>query len=151
MLTFSSITQVLDFAMQSEQEAVDFYTRLAQQSTNESMKQVFTSFAKEEMEHKLKLLKVREVGLSHWKTEFVADLKIADYTPDVPSLTSLSYEQALVVAMKKEKAAFRLYSDLAEGVSNPELKDMFKLLAMEESKHKLRFELEYDQEVLREN
>ncbi len=53
--------------------------------------------------------------------------------------------------MKKEKAAFRLYLDLAERTENQDIKDVFMTLAQEESKHKLRFEIEYDQHVLREN
>ena len=53
--------------------------------------------------------------------------------------------------MKKEKAAFKLYSALAEKSPNEGLKNVFLGLAMEESKHKLRFELEYDEYILREN
>jgi len=83
--------------------------------------------------------------------EKVADLKIADYTVDVKASGKLSYEEALVVAMKREKAAFRLYTNLAERAPNEELKSIFLSLAMEESRHKLRFEVEYDEYVLREN
>jgi len=46
--------------------------------------------------------------------------------------------------MNKEKAAFKLYTRLAQRVNNPDLKIVFQSLAIEESKHKLRFELEYD-------
>ena len=63
----------------------------------------------------------------------------------------MTYEEALILAMKKEKAAFKLYSALAEKAPNEGLKNVFLGLAMEESKHKLRFEVEYDEFVLREN
>jgi len=63
----------------------------------------------------------------------------------------MTYAQALVVAMSKEKAAFRLYYDLAKTAGNEEMRDIFIALAQEESKHKLRFEIEYDEYVLREN
>jgi len=53
--------------------------------------------------------------------------------------------------MKKEKASYRLYSDLAEQVDNEELKDTFLWLASEEARHKLRFEIEYDDLVLKED
>ena len=53
--------------------------------------------------------------------------------------------------MKNEKAAFRLYLDLANKVSNLEQKSLFLSLANEEAKHKLRFEIEYDEIVLKEN
>ena len=63
----------------------------------------------------------------------------------------MTYAESLVFAMKKEKAAFKLYSKLAERAPNVNLKNIFLSLAVEESKHKLRFEIEYDEYVLREN
>ncbi|HPS46339.1 MAG TPA: ferritin family protein, partial [Bacteroidales bacterium] len=63
----------------------------------------------------------------------------------------MTYQDALVLAMKKEKSAFKLYMNLSNKTANKELKDLFLMLAMEESKHKLRFEIEYDENVLKEN
>ena len=63
----------------------------------------------------------------------------------------MSYSDALILAMKREKAAFRLYMDLSDKAADQEMKKLFLSLAIEESKHKLRFELEYDENVLREN
>jgi rubrerythrin len=61
------------------------------------------------------------------------------------------YQGALILAMKREKAAFRLYSDLAARTEDAELKDLLLGLAQEEAKHKLRFEVEYDDKILTEN
>jgi rubrerythrin len=63
----------------------------------------------------------------------------------------MDYQDALVLAMKKEKAAFRFYLDLANQTANEEQKSLFLSLAQEEAKHKLRFEIEYDEIVLKEN
>lgn len=79
------------------------------------------------------------------------DLKISDYVVNVKPTPEMTYEEALIVAMKKEKAAFKLYTNLAAKAPNENLKDVFLSLATEESKHKLRFEVEYDDYVLREN
>ena len=79
------------------------------------------------------------------------DLKLADYLVDVEPTPDLDYQQALVLAMKKEKAAFRLYTDIAAAIPDAGLRELFQALAQEEAKHKLRFELEYDDYVLREN
>jgi len=76
---------------------------------------------------------------------------LSDYLVDVKPKPNMSYEEALILAMKKEKAAFKLYTALAERAQQPEMQDLFRLLAMEESKHKMRFEIEYDDYVLREN
>jgi len=48
MNEFESIDDALDFAIQSEQEAADFYTNLADGSKNQAMRKVFIQFDKEE-------------------------------------------------------------------------------------------------------
>ncbi len=151
MQSFESINEVLDFAMQSEQEAVDFYTALAAKMQNEEMKEVFLQFAREEVGHKARLQKIKDEGLFDMEIEKVRDLKISDYVVRTKATADMEYRDALVLAMKREKAAFRLYTKLSESTDHPELKKAFQALAVEESKHKLRFELEYDDYVMREN
>jgi rubrerythrin len=151
MKTFSSLDEILDFAMNAEQEAVDFYTQLASQQKNQQIKEVFLEFAREEVNHKARLQKIKVERLFDMETDKVTDLKIADYViSDKPS-PDMEYADALVLAMKKEKAAFKLYTALSERTDNAELSKVFKALAIEESKHKLRFEVEYDEYVMREN
>jgi Rubrerythrin. len=115
------------------------------------MKSTFEQFAREEMGHKARLVKIKEEGIVTLSKESVQDLKIADYIVRDEEREDLSYEQALVLAMKREKAAFKLYLALSEKVQSPEFKSLFLSLAQEESRHKLRFELEYDEFVLKEN
>jgi rubrerythrin len=83
--------------------------------------------------------------------EKVRDLKIAEYLVDVRPSSNMSYQDALILAMKKEKAAFRMYTALAGQADDPTVKALFLNLALEESKHKLRFEIEYDDFILKEN
>ncbi|MEW5844672.1 MAG: ferritin family protein [Bacteroidota bacterium] len=151
MKEFTNINDILDFAIAREQDAVDFYNRLAGNARNNDMRQIFEQFAREEMGHKARLTKIKEEGIVTLPNEKVADLKIADYTVLDPERDDMTYEQALVLAMKREKAAFKLYLTLSERVDKQEYKDLFRQLAQEESRHKLRFELEYDEYVLREN
>jgi rubrerythrin len=151
MKEFESINDILDFAINNEQNAVDFYTQLADESTNEEMVKVFTQFAKEEMGHKAFITKIKTEGIFTVKAEKVLDLKMSDYLVDVKPKPNMPYEDALILAMKREKNAFKLYMDLSEVAPNDNLKKIFSSLAIEESKHKLRFELEYDEYVLREN
>jgi rubrerythrin len=151
MKEFKNVDAILLFAIEQEQNAVDFYTELAKEAQSEEMKKVFIEFAGEEIKHKQRLTRIREEGVFTMPRQQVADLKISDYVVDVKASGKLSYEEALVLAMKREKAAFRLYSSLADRAPNDELKAIFEALAMEESRHKLRFEVEYDEFVLREN
>jgi len=151
MKTFNNITEILDFAIGEEQAAIDFYLHLGEKSKTSQIKKVFQEYAGEEMKHKAKLLGVKEQGVITLKEEKVRDLKIADYLVDVRAAADMSYQDALILAMKKEKAAFKLYTILAERAEEPEIKNLFYMLAQEESKHKLRFELEYDDYILKEN
>lgn len=151
MKEFKHVDEILVFAIEQEQKAVDFYTGLAKEARNEEMKKVFVEFAGEEIKHKQRLTRIREEGVFSMPRQHVTDLKIADYMVDVKASGKLSYEDTLVLAMKREKAAFKLYTTLAKRAPNDELKEIFETLAMEESRHKLRFELEYDEYVLREN
>lgn len=152
MKEFNTIENILDFAIQQEQEAVDFYNVLAAKASSKDMQMVFKSFALEEIGHKARLTRIKgESGLHKWNTEAVADLKIADYITEKEPTDNMDYAEALILAMAKEKNAFRLYTKLADMAPSNELKAVFQSLAREESKHKLRFELEYDDYVLKDN
>ena len=151
MNDFKSIDDVLDFAIQSEQEAVDFYTNLADVSKNQAMCEVFIQFANEEKGHKKRLQNIKREETFEFSDEKVIDLEIGDYLVDVKATNDMSYQDALILAMKKEKSAFKLYLDLAGIAPNSNLKNIFLALAQEEAKHKLRFEIEYDDYILKEN
>jgi len=151
MKEFKNIDDILDFAINEEQAAVEFYSDLASTARTPDMKNVFEEFAKEEMSHKARLIKIKTEHIFETPGETITDLKIGDYLVNVRPHPSMSYEEALVLAMKKEKAAFKLYMNLSERAPSAELKQMFLSLAQEESKHKLRFEVEYDDYVMKEN
>ena len=60
-------------------------------------------------------------------------------------------QDAMLAAMNSEKASFKLYTDLANSTDDPGLKETFLALANEEAKHKLQFEIDYDDHVFQEN
>jgi rubrerythrin len=150
MDVFENIYEILDFAIAGEEEAIEFYTDLANKMDNPAIRKVFEGFAKEELGHKVRLEEMKR-GNIQLKGEEVADLKIADYTVDVKPSPDMDYQSAIILAMKKEKVAFKLYSALASKMQEPSLQKIFSSLAQEEAKHKLRFEIEYDDNVLKEN
>lgn len=147
---FESVEEVLDFAIAREIEARDFYMKLAERMENPAMQKVFENFATEELGHKYKLEAIKRGEISLVPQQ-VQGLNIADYVVDVEPQPDMDYIEALVLAMRKEKAAYRLYLDLAAVGEDEELTDMFLSLAQEEAKHKLRFEIEYDDTVLKED
>ncbi|NQU32967.1 MAG: ferritin family protein [Bacteroidetes bacterium] len=152
MEKFNSTDEILDYAINAEQEAINFYSNLYNRTSNANMKLAYREFIIEEKSHrdKLTILKA-EKKLSGIELKKVTDLKISDYMVEQKIHDDMDYQESLVVAMLKEKAAYKLYTDLAEIADNEELKKLFKYLAMEEAQHKLRFEIEYDDNVMQEN
>lgn len=150
-MTLSSVDEILDFAMNQEQQSVDFYTDLAEKMVRPWMKKVFEDFAKEEMTHKAMILGIKKGNLLLPDKEKVMDLKITEYLVMENPKADMDYQDALILAMKKEKAAFRMYNDLAAATDDKGVKTTFLSLAQEEAKHKLYFEIEYDEIVLTDN
>jgi len=174
MAKSDSIEAILDFAIENEIEACKFYTDLAAKVDNPAMnpvrdkasempdgrqrrpvsngmKQVFLDFAAEEQGHRKLLEDAKKGKTVKIGGEKIADLKIAEYAVDVKPTANMDYQAALILAMKKEKAAFALYTDLAAAAQEPAAKQLFQFLARQEAKHKLRFELEYDDVILKDN
>jgi rubrerythrin len=150
-MTLQNADEILDYAIDREQEAHDFYIDLAEKVDQPGMKDLFKEFAAVEMGHKNTLESIKKGKTLLKSSEKVLDLKIAEYVVDVDPNEELDYQKALILAMKREKAAFRLYLDLARSTDDPEVKKTFEALANEEAKHKLRFEIEYDDVILAEN
>ena len=150
MSRFDSIDKILDFAIEGEQKAQAFYADLAEKTQRSGAKELFESFVAEEKRHEEKLKAIKNGEEKKSVREEVTDLKISDYIVDVEPSEDMDYQKSLVIAMKREKKAFLLYNKLASMVEG-ELKETFLDLANEEAKHKLYFETEYDEQILKEN
>ena len=151
MRKFDSVDDVLDFAVENEIRAQDFYTELAGQMERPAMKAAFLEFAAEERKHEELLRRVKDGHQLDAAAEQVANLRISDYLVDADTTPAMSYQEALILAIKREQAAMILYSDLAASTADRQLRKLFEGLAQEEAKHKLRFETEYDEHVFKEN
>jgi rubrerythrin len=147
----NTVDEILDYAIDQEQQAADFYTDLAARAEKAGMKDVLLDFAAEEQSHKDRLLAVKAGERELTPEQEVLDLKISDYLVEVGATEGISYQDALIVAMKRERAAFQLYTDMAAQVPSGHLKEVLEGLAKEEAKHKLFFESEYDDRVLMDN
>jgi len=147
----NSIDEILDYAIDQEQQAADFYANLAGRAEKAGMKEVLLEFAAEEQRHKERLLAVKTGEHELTPEQKVLDLKISDYLVEVEATDDISYQDALIVAMKRERAAYELYSDMAEKITASNLREVFVGLAREEARHKLFFESEYDERVLIDN
>jgi rubrerythrin len=151
MEQWKSVDEILDFAIGQEEQAAQFYIDLSNRMDRPWMSEIFKEFAQEEVGHKRKLVEIKAGKRLVPAQAKVLDLKIGDYLVDVEPTADMDYQKALMLAMKKEKKAFKMYTDLAAAAGDASLSAIFLSLAQEEAKHKLRFEIEYDDYVMTEN
>lgn len=150
-LYFKSIDEILNFAIEKEQEASDFYQEWSQKARDKQITEMFSQFAKEEQGHKRKLQNVQETGGLPKASQHTKNLKISDYMVEVDPEKEMGLQDAIILAMQREKKAFQLYSDMEELTDDQEIQQLFEFLANEEAKHKLRFEVQYDEIILTDN
>lgn len=146
-MEFQSIKDILEFAISKEQASVQFYRDLAAQMTNTPTQALFETLVKNEERHiELLMLEVRKLGYTvdneheppepayKWKERLEMDDAARDMT----------FVEALVLAIQKERAAFRLYAQLYGAAENEEFDKVMMELAEEEMRHVLKLEREYE-------
>ena len=143
--------EIIRFAIDGEQEAVDAYTTASETVTRTNVKKMLLGMARQEQMHKKKLESIDRERVADTAIVNVPDLRIADFMDDVTITADMDYQDILAVAMKREEKAHNLYTTLASNTEDAELRKVFELLAQEEAGHKLALEKEYDEHVLTEN
>ena len=146
-----SFGDIIGFAIEKEEEAAELYSDMAGKSDQSGTKEMFLDLAKQEQGHKARLQSISKSGPPEQSEKTIPDLKISDYLVDVEIGSDSSYQDVLIFAMKREESAVSLYTDLAGKAGSDDLKSIFLSLADEEKKHKLKLEVEYDDNVLKEN
>ncbi len=131
---------ILDRAIKGEIEAAQFYAEVAEKSENDYIKELFLSFSQEEKRHREILEGFRNDPSVAISFEKVPDFHIAE-TVEEPSLSiDMTPVDAIALAMKKEEAAMRQYTELAELSNNADRKKLFYELAAMEREHKNKME-----------
>jgi len=141
--------EIIQFAIDKEIEAFNFYTGASQNAKYSGGKELFLSLAKEEEGHRKLLENLNMEKVSQKRIEKVLDLHISDYMVEVEMNPGLSYADTLRIAMKREEKSLKLYNDMKNSNTDEDLKKLFTLLANEEDKHKLKLEKIYDDEILK--
>jgi rubrerythrin len=148
-MNFKSVDEILEFAIGKEKEAVAFYNELSKKESLAAMSNTFKELAQEEARH-VKLLtsisKNKDV-IKSYELKKITDLKISDYLTAMEYTENMPMQDILVLAMKREELAVKLYNDLALSSKDDEFIKLFKVLAQEEAKHKLYFEKLYDDDL----
>ena len=144
----SSVDSVVNFAIQKEEKAMEFYQKCAERAKNQGIKTFFQEMVDEEKRHRDLLQGLNPSALDDIKLEKVEDLRISDYLIDIQFEDDLTYQEALTLAMKKEEKAHAFYSGWKDKCMHEKTAKLFEMLAVEELKHKRKIETIYDEEIL---
>jgi rubrerythrin len=147
-MDFKDLNDIIDFAISKEIEAVEFYENASQQEQFTGKKQMLLEFAAEERKHEklLKDVKSGDVGdqLDDYDYKWIVDIKRSDYVDEIEYRPGMAYHELLMLAMKREEAALKLYNELLDHSETEAQNKVFKMLCQEEAKHKLALETLYD-------
>lgn len=147
-MEFESLTEILDFAIEKEIEATEFYSSLAQKESFSGADKMFEEFAGEEKKHQKLLEDFKEKGITKSMEEYglkwITDIKRSDYVVDLEYQPDMGYKEILMLAMKREEKSLKLYNEFLDQADTKDSKKLFKILCQEEAKHKLALETMYD-------
>ena len=148
-MNFEDIEAIIDFAIEKEREAAEFYESISKDEEDFSgSKKMFAEFAVEEQKHEKILQDFKTKGISknleEYQLKWITDIKRSDYLVDLSYEKGMPYNEILLLAMKREEKALKLYNDFLEQADTDESKKLFKVLCQEEAKHKLALETIYD-------
>jgi rubrerythrin len=147
-MDFKDLEDIVVFAIGKEKEAAEFYQDLSEQQQFLDKKKMLEEFAAEERKHQ-RLLEDLQSGqvsakLDAYPFKWITDIKRSDYAVDVPYRPGMSYNELLMLAMKREERALALYNHMLANTQDPQSQKVFKMLCQEEAKHKLALETMYD-------
>ena len=137
--------EILEFAIFRENEAHNFYMALAGRVEDENIKKILEDLATEELDHKAKLeLEIMKNGRTV-STELTPPRSSSDYIlADDLSQLDMDARDVLLMGMEKEEASFRIFVNMIPKIHDEQSRELLLALAEEEVKHKLRFEIEYN-------
>ena len=145
-MNFKSFEELIQFAIEKEREAIEFYESASKQEPYSGGKQTFLDFAKEEKKHEALLAGFLkgDKKLEDYRLKWIPDMKRSDYMVDTKYKKGMAYPDMLRLAMKREEKSLQLYNDLASKSEKSDLAKVFKMLSQEEATHKLKLETIYD-------
>jgi len=145
-MEFKSIDDILQYAIDKEIEAAEFYEQAAGNIELRGVKAVLEEYAAEERKHEkmLKDLQADKGRIGQYQFKKIQDIKRSDYLVEMEYRPDMDYVDLMRLAMKREEKANKLYVTLAKATDDAEYAEFFKMLAQEEMKHKNSLETIYD-------
>ena len=150
---FGSLEAILDFAIARERQAQEMYVAYSRATDRRSFGQLLLTMADMEKEHERRLAELR--GKRAWAPAFSGAgserFTLEEPFKEVPFSPEMEYGDFLVLVIRKEEEAGRLYLRLEGLASSAEARTLFRHLAAEEKKHRDWAQEAYDRDVRRDN
>ncbi len=139
------LENLIDIAIEREEEAYDFYMGLSSRIDNESVQETLRFLAGEEAKHKEFLVNYRDgmYGSDSLRLTDVVDYKIAEYLEEPNIKKDMESKDVYLVAAHRELQSHNFYTALADLHPDGQAKTMLLKMANEEMKHKEKVEYLY--------
>ena len=140
-----TIADIIDMAIQREEEAYVFYMDIHEKVKDTSVMDTVEFIAKEEIKHKEFLVGYRagNYGSNSLRMADVVDYRIAEYLEEPEVDADSSSQDVYLIASHREARSHLFYKELAGMHTDGELNSMLLKMANEELKHKEKMEYLY--------
>jgi rubrerythrin len=139
-MNLNEYKDIIKQAIANEVEARKFYDQAAKTLTDPYLKSLFNDLAEEEKKHRDILTKIISSDTIDRYFSESRDFKVAE-TMDEPELSmDMKPADAFALAMKKEEAAMKQYTEMANMCDDDGKRQVFLDLAAMERDHKLKME-----------
>ena len=151
---FDTIESILTRAIALEEEAYNLYSSAAANANSGPIRDRLEELARIELAHKAKLQEIMS-GNVRWairrsRAEPVTDLRLSDHLLGVSLDRDAGFQDVLLFAAGRERAAHEFYRAMGDLVADPLHKSLFEMLAAEELRHKYLIEKTYEDLVYQE-
>ena len=149
----------LMIAVKKEEDSLTFYQHAEKTVQFKPLKSLFKDLAKQEIKHKnllIQEMKKLEGGAKKVETlskgsGTTASYGLSKHLMQQQVKPTMGYQEALIVAMKREEKACELFDYLKTITTDKNLKDLFETLYKWEIEHLRTLEAKYDEEILTDN
>lgn len=145
------VKELINRAAEEEDKSYKFYMNALDITEDAAAKVWLRELAEEEIKHKDMLLNFDTSKITKFEPGKIQDLHITEFLVDKDVTDIRNFQDVLIVAMKKEQKSYNFYVSMAQSSDNVDMRNLCRILAQEELKHKHRIELYYDDIIFKEN
>lgn len=139
-MNLNEYKDIIKQAIANEVEARKFYDNAANTLSEPHLKKLFASLADEERKHRDILTKIYTSNTMDRYFSETRDYKVAETVAEPVLSMDMKPADAFALAMKKEEAAMKQYTAMAELCDDDGKRQVFLDLAAMERDHKLKME-----------